>query len=522
MPRASGVILHPTSLPGPFGIGDLGPSAVHWLDWMDIAGLGFWQILPLNPTGFGNSPYQSFSAFAGNPFLISPILLVEDGLVPLEDIERHPRFASKRVDFQRASKWKKKILKIAFRNFKRSASPQLRNDFESFIQDQSYWLKNFSIFMALKDSYRQIPWNQWPDVFKFRDDRALAKFSERKKNEIEFHKFVQFCFERQWQRIYAYAQSKNIKVIGDMPIYMSFDSADVWTYPELFKLNSDREARSVAGVPPDYFSPTGQLWGNPLYDWAKHHETKFEWWVKRFEKIMKQVDLIRLDHFRGFSGYWEVQAGMTTAEKGRWVKGPGNLLFNAVKEKMGILPILAEDLGVISVDVEELRNQFNFPGMRVLQFAFSSDSSNPYLPHNYPVNCIVYTGTHDNPPSKSWFNNLSAKEKEFCLRYLHTDSKDIVWSMLRCIWSSVAKLAIAPAQDFLELGEQARMNYPGRLEKNWGWRLLPNNLDEKLTKKIKDMNDVYARDKDQLSQKFLGLTIHYQEDEQNPPIQESA
>jgi 4-alpha-glucanotransferase len=520
--RASGVILHLSSLPGPFGIGDLGPSAIHWLDWMDAAGFSLWQILPLNPTGYGNSPYQSYSAFAGNSFLISPILLVEDGLVPLQEVEKHPHFASKRVDFHRISKWKRKILKIAFRNYKKSASAQIKNEFESFRQNQSYWLKDFSTFMALKEYYKQVSWNHWPDVYKFRDDRALAKFSEKKSGEIKFHEFVQFCFERQWQRIHAYAQSKNIRIIGDLPIYMSFDSADVWTHPELFELDSNREARLIAGVPPDYFSPTGQLWGNPLYRWPKHQETKFDWWVKRFEKTMHQVDLIRLDHFRGFSGYWEVQAGMTTAEKGRWVKGPGNSLFNAVKRKTGNLSILAEDLGVISIDVEELRKHFNFPGMRILQFAFSSDANNAFLPHNYPINCAAYTGTHDNPTSKAWYKNLSPEEAEFCQRYLHSNGKDIVWGMLRCIWSSVAEFAIAPMQDFLELGEEARMNYPGRVEKNWAWRLLQNNLNEKLAQKINDLNRTYARDKNQSFQNIPGLVIHYQEYEEKPSIQESA
>lgn len=518
--RSSGVLLHPTCLPGPFGIGDLGPSAIHWLDWMDSAGLGLWQILPLNPTGYGNSPYQNFSAFAGNSLLISPILLVEDGFISLQEIEKHPNFASKKVDFNRTARWKRKILKLAFRNFKRTASTQLKKELDDFRQDQSYWLKDYATFMALKESHKNIAWNQWPDEYKFRDDRAIAKFSDRKFPEINFHEFVQFCFNRQWERIHAYAQLKKIRIIGDLPIYMAYDSADLWAHPELFEVDTNRDLRLVAGVPPDYFSPTGQLWGNPLYCWPRHQESGFEWWIKRFKKSMQQMDFIRLDHFRGFSGYWEIPAGMSSAEKGRWVKGPGDTLFNAIINQTGRLPILAEDLGVISLDVEELREKFNFPGMRILQFAFGSDVNNNYLPHNYRVDCAAYTGTHDNSPLKAWYKNLPPKEAEFCRDYLHSDGKDIVWSMVRCLWASVAGFAIAPMQDFLELGEPARMNFPGRVDKNWNWRLLPGSLNGKIAERIKEMNTLYDRDKNQYFQENNPLVIHYQSHQEHPNFQE--
>jgi len=508
--RSAGVILHPTSLPGPFGVGDLGPSSFHWLDFMDTAGLGLWQILPLNPTGYGNSPYQSFSAFAGNQNLISPILLVEDGFIALQEIEKHPHFASKRVDYPRVQRWKKKILKRAFHNFHKLAPDQIKKDFESFCQNQSCWLNDYATFMTLKDFFKQTSWNHWPDEYKFHDEKALTKFMEKNSSVINFHKFIQFCFHKQWQQVHSYARSKKIKIIGDMPIYIAYDSSDVWTHPELFELDENRNVRLVAGVPPDYFSPTGQLWGNPLYCWPKHQESGFAWWLQRFEKTLQEVDFIRLDHFRGFSGYWEVRADMPTAEKGRWVKGPGSLLFESLEKKLGNLPIIAEDLGLISKDVEELRIKFNFPGMRILQFAFSSDAHNPFLPHMYPAHSVVYTGTHDNPPSKSWYQNLPAEEANFCRQYLQSDEKEIVWNMLRCLWSSVAEFAIAPIQDFLELGNQARMNLPGTTVKNWSWRLLSSTLDEKLAQKIKTLNILYARDKENPLPQKSNLLIHYQ------------
>lgn len=511
--RSSGVILHPTSLSGPFGIGDLGPSAIHWLEFMDSAGLGVWQILPLNPTGYGNSPYQCFSAFAGNPNLISPILLVEDGLLPLEEIQDHPHFPSKTVNYSRVARWKKKILKSSYRNFRKTAPAYLKNEFESFCFAQFYWLNDYSAFMALKDLFKQAAWNQWPVEFKFRKEDALKKFTDKKSRDIDFYNFIQFCFHRQWQRIHDYAQSKKIKIIGDLPIYVAYDSADVWANPELFELDADLNPRLIAGVPPDYFSPSGQLWGNPLFKWQNHKDTGFNWWLQRVETLMKKVDQIRLDHFRGFSGYWEVEAGMATAEKGRWVKGPGNSFFEALKKKYSTLPLIAENLGVISNDVEELLQHFKLPGMRILQFAFGSDAHDPFLPHNYPSHCVAYTGTHDNPTIKAWYQQLTSEERKFCRAYLNSREKEIVWNMIRSIWSSVADYALTTMQDFLELGKQARMNFPGTVENNWSWRLGINDLNDKLANKIKEMNILYGRDKDQPAQKRQGLVIRYQDAE---------
>lgn len=511
--RSSGVLLHPTSLSGPFGIGDLGPSSLNWLDFMDLAGLGLWQILPIHPTGYGNSPYQSFSAFAGNPNLISPILLVEDGLLPLEQIQEHPHFSGKKVDYHRVECWKKKILKFAYRNFRKTAPAQLKNEFESFCCAQSFWLKDFSTYMSLKESFKHAAWNQWPDEFKFREGNAIKKFIEKKSRDTGFYDFIQFCFHRQWQRVHDYAQSKKIKIIGDLPIYVAFDSADVWTHPELFELDADLNPRLIAGVPPDYFSPSGQLWGNPLFHWQNHKDTDFNWWLQRIETLMQKVDQIRLDHFRGFSGYWEVEAGMPTAEKGRWVKGPGKFFFDTLKKKISTLPIIAENLGVISDDVEELLQHYKLPGMRILQFAFGSDAHDPFLPHNYPSYCVAYTGTHDNPTIKNWYQHLTPEEAKFCRTYLNSHEKEIVWSMIRSVWSSVADYAITPMQDFLELGNQARMNFPGTVENNWSWRLGANDLNDKLANKIKEMNLLYGRDKDYPDQNRPGLVIRYHDAE---------
>jgi 4-alpha-glucanotransferase len=491
--RASGVILHPTSLPGPFGIGDLGPTAIHWLDFIAKAELGLWEILPLGPTGYGDSPYQCFSAFAGNTSLISPILLVEDGLISLEKIENHPNFSNKKVDFNRITRWKERIFRLAFKNYMHSPPSLLKLEFESFKEHQSFWLEDYALFMAIKDSCKKVAWNQWPIDLRLRDQKSLERFRKKNKNKILFHEFKQFLFFRQWKTVLDYAHTKNIRIMGDIPIFIAFDSADVWKNPELFDLTKDCEPRVIAGVPPDYFSPTGQLWGNPLYNWSAHKQSDYQWWLRRFQKTFEMVDIVRLDHFRGFSGFYEVKASSLTAEEGRWVKGPGSSFFETIEKNLGKLPIIAEDLGVITPDVIEMRDQFNFPGMRILQFAFSSDGNDPFLPHNYPVNCVAFTGTHDNAPSKGWFQDTPSKEQIFCRNYLNSNAKHIAWDMMRKIWSSSAIFAIAPMQDFLELGNKSRMNYPGTLGNNWAWRMKPNAMTESLTSRIKEINALYSR-----------------------------
>jgi len=491
--RSSGIILHPTSLSGPFGIGDLGPSAIHWLDFLVNSELGLWQIQPLGPTGYGNSPYQCFSAFAGNTNLISPILLVEDGLISLEEVENHPHFSNKKVDFNRVTRWKDKILHLAFNNYRKSNPSSLKIDFDSFCQNQAFWLEDYTLFMTIKETHKKVAWDQWPDELRFRNQESLDKFRKKNAKKILFQMFKQFLFFKQWETLHAYAHSKNICIVGDIPLFISFDSADVWKYPELFDLDENRESRVVAGVPPDYFSLTGQLWGNPQYRWSVHKQTNYQWWLQRFQKTLEMVDIVRLDHFRGFSGYWEVKAGMPTAREGRWVKGPGAAFFEAIEKSLGKLPVIAEDLGLISADVIEILNRFDFPSMRVLQFAFSTDANNPFLPHNYPINCVAYTGTHDNAPSKGWFQDLSHKEMDFCRQYLKSDAKHIAWDLIRGIWTSAAVFAFAPIQDFLELGNKARMNFPGTLGDNWTWRIHPNALTDKLAIRIKEINQLYGR-----------------------------
>jgi 4-alpha-glucanotransferase len=509
--RSSGVILHPTSLPGPFGIGDFGPTAIHWLDFMAKAELGLWEILPLGPTGYGDSPYQCFSAFAGNTRLISPILLVEDGLISIENIENHPHFSNKKVDFNRITRWKDKILLLAFKNYYKSPPASLKIEFESFRQQQSDWMDDYALFMSIKDIYKKVAWNQWPDELRFRDQASLDKFKKKNAKKILLHAFKQYLFFKQWETLHDYAQSKNVLIVGDLPLFIAFDSADVWTNPELFDLTETHEPRVIAGVPPDYFSPTGQLWGNPHYRWSAHKQTGYQWWLRRFQKSLEMMDIVRLDHFRGFSGYWEVKAGMPTAEEGRWVQGPGSSFFEEIEKKLGKLPIIAEDLGVITPDVTKMRDRFNFPSMRVLQFAFSSDANNPFLPHNYPDNCVAFTGTHDNTPSRSWYQNASTKEREFCRQYLKSNAKHIAWDMIRAIWASAAIFTFAPMQDFLELGNKARMNFPGVLGNNWNWRIHPNAMRDSLALKIKEINTLFSRSNNPCLETPPSSIIEYEE-----------
>ncbi len=492
--RSSGILLHPTSLPGPYGIGDLGPEAYRWIEFLANSGIGLWQILPLGPTGYGDSPYQSFSAFAGNVYLISPDLLIKDGLINSDEKNNFPSFSKKKVDYEKVKKWKDVILKRAFDKFNQKKHSKLATNFRDFISDNAFWLDDFALFMAIKKDQKSHAWNQWPSGLRYRNPSELNKFRKGYIKEINQIKFEQFLFINQWQDLYDYTQSKNIKIIGDIPFFVSYDSADVWTNPNLFKLTREFESDVVAGVPPDYFSPTGQLWGNPLYDWENHRRTKYEWWIKRIQYILKMVNIIRLDHFRGFAGFWEIPAKATTAEKGKWAKGPGKPLFAAFEKTLADLPFIAEDLGLISSDVIELRNQLNLPGMKNLQFAFGENALNPFLPHNYSENCVAYTGTHDNNTAKGWFLSSPKEINNFCKKYLCTDGRNIAWDMIRAVWSSVAVFALAPMQDFLELGSEARMNYPGRVGGNWAWRIIKKSLTPTFSKKIKDLNQLYDRD----------------------------
>lgn len=491
--RSSGIILHPTSLPGPDGIGDLGPEAFLWVDFLAETGCRLWQVLPLGPTGFGDSPYQCFSAFAGNPYLISPALLFNEGLLKRSDLTDRPKFSSDQVDFGEVIQWKLKLLDRAYDHFKASPDEQLSKELYRFRKAQAFWLDDFALFMAIKESFGGGSWETWPDELRMRKRDSLAGFSEQEATRIERHLFRQFLFFRQWQALKAYADRKDVLIIGDIPIFISTDSADAWSHPELFHFNRQRKPSVVAGVPPDYFSPTGQLWGNPLYKWEEHKKQGYSWWIQRMKATLQVVDIVRLDHFRGFAGYWEIPFGMPTAEVGRWVRGPGADLFQAIQDALGDLPIIAEDLGVITPDVVELREQFGLPGMKVFQFAFSTDPLDPFLPHNYPQHCVAYTGTHDNDTAIGWYASAPETERDFIRRYVARSGEDIAWDMIRSVWSSVAVFALAPMQDFLSLGTEARMNLPGRASGNWNWRLKPGAINNGLVERIKETNYLYAR-----------------------------
>lgn len=491
--RAAGILLHPTSLPGPYGIGDIGPTAQRWLDFLAKSGCSLWQILPLGPTGYGDSPYQCFSAFAGNPYLISPDSLIADGLLHPEDLSDMPDFPSERVDFGAVISWKLALLDRAFQHFENHASDELRSGLAEFQRTQCGWLDNFALFMALKEEHGGASWITWQSPLRDRQSQAIQEAQLRLGDAIQRQVFRQYIFSRQWNAIRSRAASLGIRIIGDIPIFVAHDSADVWANPGLFYLKEDGNPRVVAGVPPDYFSPTGQLWGNPLYRWSLHRKDGYAWWLERFRKVLSQVDIVRLDHFRGFAGYWEVSGKAKTAVKGRWVRGPGGKFLQTIRDGLGELPIIAEDLGVITPDVVKLRDGFGLPGMKILQFAFEGKPDDPFLPHEYVKNCVVYTGTHDNDTVRGWFERVNENGRDFYRRYLGRDGDQVAWDMIRACWASVAVFALAPMQDFLGLGNEARMNYPGNPSGNWSWRMSEAALSDELSGRIKELNYLYAR-----------------------------
>jgi len=489
--RSAGILLHPTSLPGAYGIGDLGPAAYAWLDWLAGSGCKLWQVLPLGPTGFGDSPYQCFSAFAGNPYLVSPQVLLEQGLLRSEDLADMPAWDEQRVDFGRLYLWKPALLEKAFRHF--SAKPgEVQAEFTAFCNENDDWLEDYALYSAIKETHGGGSWDGWPKNLRLREPSALQEARAALASAITRFSFYQFLFFRQWKALRAYAGENGVQIIGDIPIFVAYDSADVWAHPDLFHLDTDGKPTVVAGVPPDYFSPTGQLWGNPLYNWEVHRAGGYAWWLERLRASLKLVDILRIDHFRGFAGYWEIPAGNPTAEIGRWAKGPGEDFFKAVQSNLGSLPILAEDLGVITPDVVRLRDRFGLPGMKILQFAFSGPD-NPFLPHSYLQNCVVYTGTHDNDTTRGWYESAPEAEKDFARRYLQADGNQFVWDLIRAAWSSVAVFALAPLQDLLDLGTAARMNYPSHLGGNWEWRLSDRALNQELQSRVKELNWLYQR-----------------------------
>lgn len=490
--RTAGILLHPTSLPGRYGIGDLGPNAYEWVDALVYAKQSWWQILPLGPTGYGDSPYQCFSAFAGNPYLLSPDKLVEDGLLQPSDLPA-TTFPAERVDYGPVIQFKNAVLTRAWENFKRGAAPALRAEFESFCHAEQRWLDDYTLFMALKEAHGGASWLTWDAPSRRREPATLQKARADHADAIGRHAFGQFLFFRQWTALKRYANEQGLKLIGDVPIFVSSDSADVWANPELFLLDEERQPKVVAGVPPDYFSATGQLWGNPLYDWAALKQTDYAWWIDRMRATLKQVDLIRIDHFRGFEAYWEIPAGMPTAQVGQWVKGPYDDLFIAMQAALGSLPLIAEDLGVITPEVDALREQFKLPGMRVLQFAFGGATEDRFLPHMYEHNTVVYTGTHDNDTTRGWYAAITESERDFVRRYLARDGHNIAWDLIRLAWASVADYAIVPVQDVLDLGTEARMNTPGTSSGNWTWRLQPGQLSHATLDRLGDLTTLYSR-----------------------------
>ena len=489
--RASGILLHPSSLPGGHGIGDLGPSAFRFIDWLAGAGCRLWQVLPLGPTGYGDSPYQCFSAFAGNPYLISPEYLLRDGLLHPDDLRDVPEFHGGHVDFGKLIPWKLNLLERAFIRFEhRTRGAQ--QTFEHFCAEQVAWLPEYALFMAIKESNGGHAWNVWPEALRRRVPKALEKARREHAHAVRRYAFYQYLFFQQWAQLKEYASEHRIRVIGDIPIFVAYDSADVWSRPDLFYLDDEGLPSVVAGVPPDYFSKTGQLWGNPLYRWDRLEDEAYSWWLDRLRATLAIVDYVRLDHFRGFAGYWEIPAGSPTAETGQWVPGPGEDFFSVVKDVLGELPIIAEDLGEITPDVIAMRDRFNLPGMKILQFGFSGPE-NAFLPHNYPANCVVYTGTHDNDTSRGWFESAPDEERGFALRYLRSSPDGFVWDLIHAGWSSVARFAVAPMQDFLNLRTEARMNYPGKLGGNWTWRMAPEALGDDLARRILELNHLYGR-----------------------------
>lgn len=486
--RKSGILCHISSLPSPYGIGTFGKAAYEFVDFLIKSKQSYWQILPLGPTSYGDSPYQTFSAFANNPYFIDLDILVNEGLISKSDIKatfENPRY----VDYHHLYEERFDVLKIAFNNFKPN------NDaFQSFLNDESYWIYEYSLFMALKRYYKGKSWMSWDDKLRLRDQASLAHYKNLLKEDIDFQQFLQFKSYEQWFNLKKYANDHGVEFIGDMPIYVSYDSSDVWANPHMFDLDENRIPVHIAGVPPDNYAPDGQLWGNPLYNWSYLEKDRFSWWVKRVSSATKLFDLTRIDHFIGFVNYFSISYGEKTARNGVWKKAPGSALFKVIKEQLGDVNIIAEDLGVLTDDVRNLVKETGFPGMKLLQFAFDSREESDYIPHLYQRNVIAYTGTHDNQTTAAWFDELSKKDLAYCLDYInHLGDTSPVDSLIKTTLASVAKTAIIPIQDYLHLKEEGRMNKPATLGNNWRWRLLDFEITKELTAKIKRFTTLYGR-----------------------------
>ncbi len=488
--RKSGVLLPVFSIPSSYGIGTFGKKAYEFIDLLEKGGQGYWQILPLGPTGYGDSPYQSFSTFAGNPYFIDLDMLIEEGLLSKKDCDKLD-FGDDAayVDYEKIYNARFIALKKAFSHFDKNIEA-----YKEFIAENEYWLSDYALFMAIKNVYGGKGFQEWDEDIKTRKPKAIKAYLKQCQEDIEFYKFQQFYFSKQWGALKQYANNKGIEIIGDIPIYVAFDSSDTWANPELFQFDDTLTPIAVAGCPPDAFSATGQLWGNPLYDWEYHKKTGYDWWVKRIAYCYKIYDVVRIDHFRGFDEYYEIPYGNETAEIGEWIKGPGYELFKVLKEKLGKKKVIAEDLGFLTETVTKLVKKTGYPGMKILQFAFDSREESDYLPHNYKSNCIVYTGTHDNDTIMGWWSTCPRKDKAFAKKYLNIRSnRDINLAFIRACMSSVAETSIIPMQDYLALGAEARINIPSTLGENWKWRLLDGQFTEEVAKKMFEMTQTYCR-----------------------------
>ena len=493
--RISGILLHPTSLPSKYGIGDLGKEAYNFIDFLEKSGQHLWQVLPLNPTGFGDSPYQSFSAFAGQPLLISPEHLKDLGLLSDNDLDDCPDSDPEQIDYGTIIPWKLSILKKAYEKYRHTSDKMLLEEYDSFYENNKFWLDDYALFMSCKEENNGKSWLEWEKKYQFPSSAFLTELKTTLKFEIGYYKFIQFIFFKEWYALKKYANEKEIKIIGDIPIFVSLDSADVWANKSLFQLDSKGYPLAVAGVPPDYFSETGQLWGNPLYDWDAHKKTGYKWWILRVQSQLDLVDYLRIDHFRGFEAYWSIPYGEKTAVNGKWKHGPKESLFLAIEKALGDhLPIIAEDLGIITPEVERLRDRFEFPGMKVLQFAFESVEESTFLPHQFTTtNCVCYTGTHDNDTTVGWYETAEETSRDKVRRYMNTDGNSVHFDFIRTCLGSIAAYAVFPLQDVLGLGKKGRMNCPGVAAGNWAWRYRKEMLTDELAKKLLDLTILYGR-----------------------------
>lgn len=489
--RKSGILLPVSSIPSKYGIGTFSKQAYEFVDLLEQAGQTYWQILPLGPTGYGDSPYQSFSTFAGNPYYIDLETLIEEGYLTKKECDSYDFGDDEEyIDYEKIYFSRFKVLRTAYEN---SNCAEMK-EYQDFEKENSYWLDDYALYMAIKNAFDGVSFIEWDEDIRLRKKEALAKYREKYQGEINFYKFQQFIFAKQWFALKEYANKKNVKIIGDIPIYVAFDSADTWANPQLFQLDENLTPIAVAGCPPDAFSETGQLWGNPLYRWDYHKKTDYEWWMKRIAYCYKLYDVVRIDHFRGFDEYYSIPYGNPTAEIGQWEKGPGYDIFKTMKAKLGKKAVIAEDLGFLTDSVLKLVKKTGYPGMKILQFAFDSREESDYLPHNYTSNCVVYTGTHDNDTTLGWLKCMNRRDVAYAKRYLNTKkNKDMQWEFIRAAMASVADTCIIPMQDYLGLGSEARINVPSTLGTNWKWRMLPGAFDEELAIKIRNMTKLYSR-----------------------------